>query len=90
MGSEAQIKHPSPGLKTGAEDVEGYRCDVHPIEGIPMRFYAIDLTSEVHSTNVSFARIQADNADNADKAQEIALSLMAKPAEWRVIGIDQI
>lgn len=55
-----------------------------------MRFYAIDLTSEVHSTNVSFARIQADNADNADKAQEIALSLMAKPAEWRVIGIDQI
>ncbi|WP_155511805.1 MULTISPECIES: hypothetical protein [Pseudomonas syringae group] len=57
------------------------------MEGMPMRFYAIDLTSDVHSTNVSFARIQADNAE---KAQEIALSLMAKPAEWRVIGIDQI
>jgi hypothetical protein len=52
-----------------------------------MRFYAIDLTSDIHSTNVSFARIQADNPE---QAQQIALSLMAKPAEWRVIGIDQI
>ena len=52
-----------------------------------MRFYAVDLTSDENATNVSFARIQADSAKEAELK---ALAMMARPQEWRCIGTDII
>lgn len=52
-----------------------------------MRFYAVDLTSDENSTNVSFAKIRADSAKEAEAK---ALAMMARPEQWRCIGTDLI
>lgn len=50
------------------------------------KYWNVDLTSDELVMNVSLTRV---HADNAEQAQQKALSLMTTPAHWYVVSIDR-
>lgn len=51
-----------------------------------VKYWNVDLTSDELIMDCTLTRLQADNAE---RAEHLALHLMQCPGDWRVTGIDR-